>query len=102
MSTPEEQLAAWLFNKFLSEPEQQAMWASSTGYFPHAGCSGSADGLLRRESTYEKAFFMFMDYGIESPVAGTMKPRSDRDMLTSVLMATACARSDRHNSVTST
>ncbi len=29
-------LAAWLFNKYLSEPEQQAMWASSTGYFPDA------------------------------------------------------------------
>ena len=32
-STPEQQLAAWLFIKFLSEPEQQALWASSTGYF---------------------------------------------------------------------
>ncbi len=33
VSTPEEQLAAWLSNKYLSEPEQQATWASSTGYF---------------------------------------------------------------------
>ena len=34
VSTPEEQLAAWLFIKWTSEAEQQATWASSTGYFP--------------------------------------------------------------------
>ncbi|HEY68832.1 MAG TPA: ABC transporter substrate-binding protein [Thermoflexia bacterium] len=71
-STPEEQLAAWLFLKWLSEPEQQAKWASGTGYFPTR--QSAADLLadyFEEHPIYKKAFtFMSMDYGIESPVAG--------------------------------
>ncbi len=33
-STPEEQLAAWLFIKWMAEPEQQARWAQQAGCFP--------------------------------------------------------------------
>ena len=33
-STPERQLAAWLFLKWLAEPEQQAKWSRGTNYFP--------------------------------------------------------------------
>jgi multiple sugar transport system substrate-binding protein len=33
-TTPEKQLAAWLFIKWFSEPEQQARWAVISGYFP--------------------------------------------------------------------
>jgi len=72
VSTPEEQLAAWLFTKWMSEAEQQATWASSTGYFPtrQAAADLLAD-YFAEHPTYEKAFtFMAMDYGIESPVAG--------------------------------
>ncbi|MCK4471013.1 MAG: extracellular solute-binding protein [Anaerolineae bacterium] len=72
VSTPEEQLAAWLFIKWTSEAEQQATWASSTGYFPtrQAAADLLAD-YFAEHPTYEKAFtFMSMDYGIESPVAG--------------------------------
>ncbi|MDY7078036.1 MAG: ABC transporter substrate-binding protein [Chloroflexota bacterium] len=71
-STPEEQLAAWLFIKWLSEPEQQAQWASGTGYFPtrQAAADQLAD-YFAENPTYAKAFtFMAMDYGVESPVAG--------------------------------
>lgn len=32
--TPEEKLGAWLFTKFLSEPENTAFLAQSTGYLP--------------------------------------------------------------------
>ncbi len=32
--TPEEQLAAWLFIKFFTEPENQAAWVQVSGYFP--------------------------------------------------------------------
>lgn len=88
VSTPEEQLAAWLFNKYLSEPEQQAMWASSTGYFPtRAAAADLLTDYFAENPTYEKAFgFMFMDYGIESPVAGYDECRAAiEDMLTTVL-----------------
>ncbi len=33
-STPQEELAAWLFIKWLTEPEQQARWAQESGRFP--------------------------------------------------------------------
>ena len=33
-TTPEKQLAAWLFIKWFSEPEQQAKWTEISGYFP--------------------------------------------------------------------
>jgi multiple sugar transport system substrate-binding protein len=88
VSTPEEQLAAWLFIKWMSEPEQQAVWASSTGYYPtrQAAADLLAD-YFAEHPTYEKAFgFMSMDYGIESPVAGYEECRSAiSDMLTAVL-----------------
>jgi len=88
VSTPEQQLAAWLFIKWMSEPEQQATWASSTGYFPtrQAAADLLAD-YFAEHPTYEKAFtFMSMDYGVESPVAGYDECRSAiSEMLTAVL-----------------
>jgi len=33
-STPQKQLAAWLFVKWMSEPKQQARWVEVSGYFP--------------------------------------------------------------------
>jgi peptide/nickel transport system substrate-binding protein len=33
-TTPEQELAAWLFVKWLTEPENQARWAKISGYFP--------------------------------------------------------------------
>ncbi len=34
VSTPEQQLATWLFIKFLATPENQVRWTSATSYFP--------------------------------------------------------------------
>jgi len=88
VSTPEQQLAAWLFIKWMSEPERQATWASGTGYFPTR--QAAADLLtdyFAEHPTYEKAFtFMSMDSGVESPVAGYDECRSAiSEMLTAVL-----------------
>ncbi len=33
-STPEKQLAAWLFARWLLSPENQAQWVEPTGLFP--------------------------------------------------------------------
>ena len=43
-STPERQLASWIFLKYLTEPEVQKFWAESTGYLP---VRRSAGGLMR-------------------------------------------------------
>lgn len=43
VSTPEEQLASWLFLKFLAQTDSQVIWASNTGYFPTM--TGMSDSL---------------------------------------------------------
>jgi multiple sugar transport system substrate-binding protein/sn-glycerol 3-phosphate transport system substrate-binding protein len=72
VSGPEEQLAAWLFIKWMSEPEQLARWARGTGYFPiRASTADLLTDYFAEYPAYEKAFaFMALDYGVESSVAG--------------------------------
>lgn len=72
VSTPEQQLAAWIFLKWMSEPQQQARWASSTGYFPtRASAAAMMAPYMDKNPIYAKAFgFMAYDSGVESPVAG--------------------------------
>ncbi len=93
VSTPEEQLAAWLFTKYLSEPEPQARWATSTGYFPTRQTAADAmQAYMDENPTYAKAFgFMQLESGVESPVAGYDECRSAiSDMLTNVLGRWTC------------
>ena len=45
-STPEKQLAAWLFARWFAEPEQTLAWAVGTGQLP---LRASAADRLRRE-----------------------------------------------------
>ena len=71
-STPEKQLAAWLFIKWMSEPERQVRWAGHTGYFP---TRRSAAELLAQQyaerPTYARALgFLSLNYALEPPVAG--------------------------------
>jgi multiple sugar transport system substrate-binding protein/sn-glycerol 3-phosphate transport system substrate-binding protein len=78
VSTPEQQLAAWLFIKWMSEPEQQATWSSGTGYFPtRQGAVDLLGDYFEEDPRWAYAFtFMSMDYGIESPVTGYDECRS--------------------------
>ena len=77
-STPEKQLAAWIFITWMSEPEQQARWATSTGYFAtRASAVELMQDYIDENPTYAKAFeFMKLDTGVESPVAGYDECRS--------------------------
>jgi multiple sugar transport system substrate-binding protein len=52
-TTPEKQLAAWLFIKWFSEPEQQAKWTTISGYFP---VRKSAAPLLKDYLAKNKVF----------------------------------------------
>ncbi|MFP4345237.1 MAG: ABC transporter substrate-binding protein [Anaerolineales bacterium] len=87
-STEEEQLASWLFIKYLSEPEQQARWATNTGYFPtRESAADLMQDYFAENPRYEKAFgFMSLPTGVESPVAGYDECRAAiADMLQDVL-----------------
>ena len=86
MSVPEEQLAVWLFIKWLSEPQQQAEWTSSTGYYPvRQSVAELMADYFAENPTREKAFgFMLLDYGIEPAVTGYDRCRSSlEEMLSS-------------------
>ena len=86
-TTPEKQLAAWLFIKWFAEPEQQARWARASNYFP---VRKSAAELLQdyfdENPQYAKAFeFLNYDIAIEPGVAGYDECRDAiNEMLTAV------------------
>jgi multiple sugar transport system substrate-binding protein len=70
-STPEEELATWLFVKYYTSPEVQAAWARASNYFPvrQSVADGLADYFVENPS-YETAFNL-LQYGVaEPPVPG--------------------------------
>ncbi len=86
--TPEEQLAAWLLIKWLSEPEQQQVWVAQAGGLPTR--TSTADLLsdyFAGRLAYKKALgFMSLDYGAGADVTGYEKCRPNiKEMLTAVL-----------------
>jgi multiple sugar transport system substrate-binding protein/sn-glycerol 3-phosphate transport system substrate-binding protein len=71
-TTPEKQLAAWLFIKWLTEPEQSAHWSRETNYFPvRRSAASELVDYFAENPQYEKAFgFLSHDMAIEPGVAG--------------------------------
>lgn len=55
-STPEQQLASWLFLKFLVTPESAAAWSSGTGYFNPVPSSAE---LITEETFVDASIFPF-------------------------------------------
>jgi len=72
-TTPEKQLASWIFLKWFTSPEQTAKWAMTTNYFPvrkSAAESEEMKAYFIDNPQYEKAFG-FLDYAKTEPtVAG--------------------------------
>jgi len=70
-TTPEEQLAAWLFIKWFDEPEQQAEWAQISNYFPVRKSTAAELGDYFAENPAYATAFSLLKYGaVEAPVAG--------------------------------
>jgi phosphate/phosphite/phosphonate ABC transporter binding protein len=70
-TTPEQELAAWLFLKFYTSAAKQADWAMASGYFPVR--FSVADGLadyFAANPTYKTAFDMLQYGKFEPPVPG--------------------------------
>lgn len=70
-STPERELATWIFIKYYTSPESQAKWARASNYFPVR--QSVADGLteyFEENPAYQTAFEL-LPYGTtEPPVPG--------------------------------
>jgi len=86
-SSPERQLAAWLFVRWLGEPQQQAIWAQASGRLP---VRASTEELLQEDFAanppYATAFaFLHHDIAAEPGVAGyDVCRRRIEEMLTAV------------------
>ena len=64
---PEKQLAAWLFLKWLTAPEQQARWVRASNYFPvRRSTARELEDYFAENPNYGVAFNM-LDYGKSEP-----------------------------------
>ena len=73
---PEKQLAAWLFLKWLTAPEQQARWVRASNYFPvRKSTARELESYFVENPHYGVAFGM-LDYGKSEPtMAGYQQVR---------------------------
>jgi phosphate/phosphite/phosphonate ABC transporter binding protein len=71
VTTPEQELAAWLFVKYYTSPEVQSQWAIASEYFPvrQSVAEGLADYFAERPA-YKTAFDMLQYSYFEPPVPG--------------------------------
>ncbi len=70
-TTPEAELAAWLFIKYYTDTEPQAEWAKASQYFPvRASVAADLTDYFAQDPAYKTAFDL-LEYGrFEPPVPG--------------------------------
>ncbi|RME10097.1 MAG: ABC transporter substrate-binding protein [Ardenticatenia bacterium] len=70
-STPEKELAAWLFIKYYTSPEVQAKWAMASNYFPVRKSAAEALQDYFEQNPAYKTAFELLPYGkFEPPTPG--------------------------------
>jgi len=66
-TSPERELAAWLFVKWFTEPEQQVRWVEASGYFPvRKSTADMLQDYFTGHPRYAKAYD-WLDYGRTEP-----------------------------------
>ena len=67
VTNPEQELAAWVFLKYLISPEVQATWVQNSKYLPiRIGAADHLDGWFKNDKNYQTALEL-MIYGIAEP-----------------------------------
>lgn len=70
-TTPEKELAAWLFLKYYTSPEVQAKWAKASNYFPvRASVAEGLQDYFEANPAYKTAFELLKYAKTEPPVPG--------------------------------
>jgi multiple sugar transport system substrate-binding protein len=70
-TTPEQELAAWLFLKYYTSPDVQAEWAKTTKYLPvRASVANGMADFFEANPSYMNAFDMLKYSHFEPPVPG--------------------------------
>ena len=64
---PEKQLAAWLFLKWFTAPQQQARWVRASNYFPVRKSTARELGSYFEENPHYGQAFGMLDYGKSEP-----------------------------------
>ena len=64
---PEKQLAAWLFLKWFTAPQQQARWVRASNYFPVRKSTARELGSYFEENPHYREAFGMLDYGKSEP-----------------------------------
>lgn len=73
-TTPAQQLAAWLFLKWFTEPAQQARWVKASHYFPvRRSTAGQLEGFFAENPPY-KAAYELLEYGKSEPSVSGYEP----------------------------
>lgn len=68
-STPEQELAAFLFMKYYTSKDVQAKWAEASNYFPvRQSVADGLSGYFEKNPAYKTAFDL-LQYGIAEPSA---------------------------------
>ena len=67
-STAEQQLAAWLFIKWFTQPEQQDHWVTESNYFP------VRRSIAHRLASYYRTAYDLLDFGKPEPGVGGYEP----------------------------
>jgi ABC-type glycerol-3-phosphate transport system substrate-binding protein len=66
-TTPQRQLAAWLFLKYYTSPPVQVQWSQATNYFPvRRSAAASLQSYFERNPAYKTAFDL-LDYSKYEP-----------------------------------
>ena len=66
-STPEEQLASWLFMKWFTEPENQAKWIEASAYYPTRASALDFLGDYMESNAKWADSLAFIEYGKVEP-----------------------------------
>ncbi len=75
-STPERQLASWLFLKWFTEPAQQARWVEVSGYFPvRRSTAESLAAYMQSNPEYARAYGWLDNAQAEPGVMGYERVR---------------------------
>ena len=70
-TTPEQELAAWLFVKYYTSPDVQTKWAEVSQYFPvRASVADNMTDYFAANPTYKEAFDLLKYTKFEPPVPG--------------------------------
>ena len=86
-TTPPQQLAAWLFLKWFTEPQQQARWVRASNYFPVRKSTAKELGDYFAENpNYERAYRL-LTYGKSEPTV--ISYEAVRKLITDAIVETA-------------